>query len=565
MKLIVILLALTGLGWAAAEWLPGMLDPAEAAETVAADGLFTVRRGELTVTLVENGTLVAKESRSVDKQTRSSSKITFLAEEGAFVQENEVVARLDATQQEEQLEQREMEILQAQADLDTAQTNLEIQVTDNQASIEKAGNEVERSTQELKRYVEGEAPKERRELLVAISEAETNHTRAKKKHEDSQRLLAQEFITALEAEEDEIAWKRAEVQLESARKNLDMFEVYTLPMSTKEKEVAVADADRELENSGKRATSNLRQREVAVEQHRARLDKLGKQKEELIDEINKMELVAPSPGIVIYGDPREPWERENIRVGSEIWGRTTIITLPDLRVMEVKLRIHEADISKVVVGQQAKVTMDTYPGLVLDGTVTRIASIATGDNRWDDDPEVKKFDVEITLQSEGVDVELKPGVSAKAEVFIESKPDVLYVPIQCVVLEEGRHLAYVVGADGKPQATLVTPGLSNQNWVEIREGLSEGLQVLLYNPNLSGSTETGSEDELLPPGATETPVAAVASDAPAAPAEAPAVATEATEASVAPVAPAEIAPSAAPTGDAGGAPGALVPAVSASG
>ncbi|RKY19080.1 MAG: hypothetical protein DRQ55_11610 [Planctomycetota bacterium] len=492
MKRTVIVLGLLGLAAAAYSWAPGLLDASESGPGIPADGLFAARRGTLVVTLTENGTLMAKESRPVNSELRGSTKILYLIEEGQQVEEGEVVCRLDSTKQEDDLEQREMDMLQAQADLETAQTNLEIQEVDNLAAIEKASNQREKAVKELERYQEGDAPKARRALLVAISEAETNQNRAKRKHTDSQTLLEQEFITSLEAEDDEIAWRRSEVQLESARKDLTLFEKYTLPMTVKEREVAVSDGEREVETATKRATNSIRQREVAVQQHQSRLDKLDKQKQELTEDIAKMELRAPSPGIVIYGDPQQMWRSSEIRVGEEIWGSTTIITIPDLRVMQVKLRVHEADISKVNVGLVAKVSMDTYPGLVLDGTVTKIAGIATGDNRWDRNPEVRKFDVEVTLESEGLELELRPGVSAKAEVFIEQKDDVLHVPIQCVFLEEGRHLAYVVNGGGQPHAVEVTPGISNENWLEISAGLHAGDQVLLYNPKLAGS---GDDDE----------------------------------------------------------------------
>lgn len=499
MKLTLILMVMLGLGWAASDLLPDMLERAEVVAAIPEDGLFAVKRGTLTVTLVENGTLVAKDSNQIQSGTRSSNQITWIIDEGTQVEEGDVLCRLDATEKEDQLQKSELDILQAQADLETAETNLEIQITDNSASIEKAGNAVEKAVKELERYEEGDAPKERRLLLVSISEAETNYTRAAKRHEDSQKLLKQDYITSLQAEEDEIAFSRSEVQLESARKNLELFEKYTLPMTIKERSVAVSDAEREVETSAKRSASTLRQKEVSVEQNRQRLEKLIKNKEETLEEISKMTLTAPTPGIVIYGDPRERWNRSDIKVGGSVWGRNTIITIPDLRVMQVKLRIHEADISKVKVGQSAKVTMDTWPGLVLDASVSRIASIASGDNDWEDDPEVKKFDVEVTLASGVTGVELKPGVSAKAEVFIDTKDDVVQVPLQCVFLEEGRHLAYVLGDDGRPKAVDVVPGMSNQNWTEIVSGLDVGQKVLLFNPNLAGSSQVsdgaGSGDE----------------------------------------------------------------------
>lgn len=493
MKIALVIVVLVGLGWAGSTWLPGLLADVEIIDQVPPEGLFAARRGTLTVTLVENGKLVAKDSRKVTADVRGSAKITWLVEEGSSVEEGEVVCRLDASDKEEQLEQREMDILKARADLDTAKTNLEIQQAENESSLEKSANDHEKAIKERQRYEEGDAPKERRNLLVAISEAETAEARARRNHENSQKLLAKEFILSTEAEEDEIEWKRTEVKLEGSRKDLELYEKYTLPMTLKDREVAVSTARRGLETEEKRAENQLRQKQVAVEQYSAQLAKLERQRDETAEDIEKMVLRAPSPGIIIYGDPRRPWRRNDITVGGDVYGDTTILTVPDLRVMQVKLRIHEADISKMHEGLTATVTMDTYPGLVLEGTVTRIASIASGDNRWEDDPEVKKFDVEVTLDSEGLDVELKPGVSAKAEVFIDDRDEVLYVPIQCVFMEEGQHWVYTLGTDGKPLATEVETGISNSNYIEILEGLDEGERVLLFNPNLPG--EASSEDE----------------------------------------------------------------------
>lgn len=498
----VIILVLVLAGGATTAWLTGVFEgEAGVASAIPPDGLFTVKRGTLNVTITENGTLVAKESAKVKTDLRGQAKITYLIEEGNSVEEGDVVVRLDATEIEEDLEERELDIVKAEADLDTAKTDLEIQKADNAANIEKAEIAEEKARKERERYVEGDAPKERRKLEVSIKTAETNFTRSKKRFEDSQLLAEREYINLSQLEEDEISFEQRTVELESAERDLELFEQYTYPMTLTERDVALRDAKRGLETASLRAKSTLRQREVTVDQHQKRLDKLKDQLEELEEQLGKMTLAAPSPGIVIHGDPRRPWDRDRIRVGGEVWGSFTVITIPDLRVMQVKLRIHEADISKIEEGQTAKVTMDTYPGLVLDATVTKIAAIASGDNPWDDDPEVKKFDVEITLETDEEAVELKPGISAKAEIFIDKRVDVVYVPIQCVFLEEGRHWTYRLDAAGQPQITEVEPGMSNDTYIEVLDGLDEGDRVLLYNPNVgkgAAADEAGETDDDAP-------------------------------------------------------------------
>jgi HlyD family secretion protein len=281
-------------------------------------------------------------------------------------------------------------------------------------------------------------------------------------------------------------------------------------MALRDKQTAVEDAELALSTAEKRSESTLRQKQVAVEQSQKRLDKLNQQLKERNDELAKMILKAPCPGIVIYGDPRYTWDdyTQNFKVGGEIWGGNTMFTIPDLRVMQVKLQVHEADINKIKLDMHTKVTMDTYPGVLIQGKVTKIAAIATEGNQ-----EVKKFDVEVTLDAVA-EVELKPGISAKAEVMIDTRKDAVYVPLQCVFLEGGKHWCYAIDAARRPQRTEVKPGLSNDSYLEIVEGLAQGQQVLLYNPSVPTGAPSPEEKEekpeALPAAAPQAPPAGVA-------------------------------------------------------
>jgi HlyD family secretion protein len=394
--------------------------------------------------------------------------------------------------------------VQAEANLANSRNELEIQKADNAAAIEKAQIALDKSLKELEKYRDGEAPGERRKLEVAIKAAETDNSRGKKKFEDSQKLFEQDYISFSQLEQDQINYESAQVKYESSQRDLALFEKYTLPMTTTEKEVAVRDAQRERGNADLRADSAQRQKEVNLEQNEKRLKKLKERLEKNQGEIEKMTVKAPSPGIVLYGDPEQPWNRDNIRLGGEVWGSSMLFTLPDLRVMQVKLSVHEADVNKLKVGQTCKVTMDTYPGVTLDGEVAKIASIAGSGNPWERDPEVKKFDVSVTLRDTS-DLKLKPGVSAKAEIFVDDRKDVIHVPLQCVFPREGKSWAWIVAGDGQPTAREVKTGTSNDQFVEVTTGLNEGERVLLYNPQLPRGEQ--DEDKGAEPGAPPAPAA----------------------------------------------------------
>src|SRR5262249_53373440 len=209
-------------------------------------------------------------------------------------------------------QQINLDIVQADANLENSKNELEIQKTDNAAAIEKAQIALDKSQKELERYRDGDAPGDRRKLEVAIKEAETQNSRSKKKFEDSQALFSQDYINKSQLEQDQIDYEAAQVKLDGAQRDLAMFEKYTLPMTTTDKETAVRDAERERGNADLRADSARRQKEVNVEQNDKRLAKLKERLDKNQKEIEKMTVKAPSPGIVLYGDPDQPWNRDNI-------------------------------------------------------------------------------------------------------------------------------------------------------------------------------------------------------------------------------------------------------------
>ncbi len=485
MKLAIVVPAVLLLGVGGWYWRGA---PDAAAGATNANELFTVRRDDLQISITENGTLVAKDSQKITPKLRSEGKITWLVEEGKQVAEGDVVCKLDPAQLEQQIEQLNLEILQTEASLKTARTELEIQEVENVSALAKAEVALDRAKKEQEKYVLGEAPQQKKKLEVAIKDAETNYNRAKKNFEDSQLLLKQNFIKKSELEDHQIEYERTTVQKEGAELEMAIFEKYTFPMQVADLETKVKDAERELQTAQKRGESTLGQKKVAVQQYEKRLKAQQDQLKERTEERDNMTLKAPCPGIVVYGDPHEPWYRQQVKVGGQVWGGQTLMTIPDLRVLQVKIKIHEADIDKVKTGLVANVTMETYPGLVLEGEVSRIASVASGDGYGSRD--VKKFDVEVTIQKGLGEQRLRPGISAKAEVLVETRPQVLFVPLQCVFAVDAEHFCYVHAATG-PQKRKVTIGASNDAFVEIAAGLEEREQVLLYNPLLGDEGQDG--------------------------------------------------------------------------
>lgn len=485
MKLIGILLFL-GIGGAAA-WKLGWTADAKAEAGPAESTLFAVRRGDLTMTITENGYLKAKNSVSVKPKFRGQGVLTWLVDEGDEVSEGDLLAEFDKTKVQADLTEEQQQLIQYQTELEAAEAELKIQARDNEANIEKA--EVQKTIADLtyERYVKGEYPNELRKKELAVKKSRSEFERAKERFEQVPRLHEEGFLTAIQVEEERIKVEEAEINLQNAERELELYKAYTYPMELATKESEVRDAERTLSNSQEKATISTKEKEAQVSHRTRRIDTTKNRIKQLEEELEALTMKAPQPGVVLYGDPARPWNRDNIKVGGSIYQGTTVFTLPDMSEMQVLVEIHEADINQVEEGQKVSITVETNKGETFTGVVEEVASVASNSD-WGDDTN-KQFRVVISIDP--TEVELRAGITAKAEIRIGELEDVLYVPVHAVLIENGEHFAFVHDG-GETRRQPVKVGRNNAHYVEVLEGLAEGQRVLLYDPREDGqSSEAG--------------------------------------------------------------------------
>jgi membrane fusion protein, multidrug efflux system len=81
-----------------------------------------------------------------------------------------------------------------------------------------------------------------------------------------------------------------------------------------------------------------------------------------------------------------------------------------------------------------------------------------------------------------VGVTVFPGMAASVRIEAGVAEDVLVVPVTAVQGAVQKGNVRVVGEDGSQEQRSVTLGLTDGELVEVREGLSEGEQVLQFAP-----------------------------------------------------------------------------------
>ena len=182
---------------------------------------------------------------------------------------------------------------------------------------------------------------------------------------------------------------------------------------------------------------------------------------------------APAAGMVVY---IRDWSGKKIATGSTIspW-EPNVATLPDFTVMESLIYVNEIDVRKLEKGQPVVVTLDADPTKKLKGTVTEVAN--SGEQRPNSDAKV--FEVHVNI--EHPDTTLRPGMTTGNSVVTYTAKNVLHVPLEAVVTEQGIPFVYHRTGGGVVKQE-VERGAMNDDEVIIARGLQEKDEVLLSPP-----------------------------------------------------------------------------------
>ena len=191
------------------------------------------------------------------------------------------------------------------------------------------------------------------------------------------------------------------------------------------------------------------------------------------DVMDQYTIKAPAPGMVIY---LRDWDGKKKGVGSQIssWD-PSVATLPDLSKMESVTYVNEIDVRKLAIGQPAILTLDADPTKKLKGTVTQVAN--SGEQRPNSDAKV----FEVVVNIEAPDTTLRPGMTTGNAVQTYVTKNVLHVPLEAVLTEQGIPFVYrrVGGSIAKQE---VERGAMNDEEVIIERGLQQDDEVLLSAP-----------------------------------------------------------------------------------
>lgn len=416
---------------AGAVWL------SESAEDTQPKLTHTIARQDLNVTVTEDGTLESANNTEIRCKVRGANlTLVSIVANGTEVKPGDVLARIDTKTIEDNINTQKIAFQNVSATF--AQSESDVAV----AKIN------------ITEYLEGlyRSELKTKEKDVAIARAKLDSSENVLKY--AQRMFSKGYVSQLEVESKQHSLQQAQLELEVKETDLDVLSRYT-----KAKKI------QELEGILKAKEAKLASDTAAVALEKSKLEREQRQLANCV-------ITAERAGMVVYAGSEQWEDKPDIREGATVREDQKLLLMPDLNDMQVKFGIHEARIDEVKPGMPARVQIQDR---VLDGEVLSIASVAKPGGWWNGN--MVKYDAIIKFKSvEG----LKPGMSAKVQVFLAQHSDVTTIPVGAVVEQDERYFCWVATA-GDMQRRELEIGHTDDQFIVVKAGVKEG-DVVAINP-----------------------------------------------------------------------------------
>ncbi len=446
---------------------------------------MTVTPGKFFVTVAEKGSLESARNEDAYCMVEGRTTIIMIKPEGTPVKKGELVCQLDSAFLKDQL------------------FNQMIVEKTAAAAYENSKLAREGAETAVLEYENGTLPRERTALNGAITVAQSaiqnaesrlDRTRnARKRLNDilaakGGSVSATEIVAALDIEDrledTEQTLLKERLAIELAKTQRDLLEKYTSGKTTKELKVDV-----------ERKRSEELAKKEAWALATSKCKKLEKQ-------IANCDIKATVDGLVVYAnDPNRAFgsNHPQIEEGATVRERQKIFSLPDITRMQVNTKVHESHIDKLASRMKARIRVDAFANEVLNGTVLDVAPLPDSTNFFS--PRIKVYTTKVRIDDPLSG--LKPGMTARVEIMVSELDNVLSVPIEAIVRYDDKDHVAVKKSDGGVEWPEVVLGLSNDRFVEVKQGIKSGESVVIKPlPLLSEEQKRTMKSSPTPPAVT---------------------------------------------------------------
>lgn len=156
-----------------------------------------------------------------------------------------------------------------------------------------------------------------------------------------------------------------------------------------------------------------------------------------------------------------------IEVGQRVGANEAVFTVEDFDPLWARIYIPERELTKVSIGQQAKLKLQAIPETDFKAQIRMISPTV--------DAESGTVKVTLEVRRNGM---LRPGMFGTAYLATETHPDAVVIPKRAVIRERDENRVFVVQPDNTVVKKEVTLGFTDEELVEIVSGLDAGDMVV---------------------------------------------------------------------------------------
>lgn len=459
---------------------------------------YTVKKGPLTISFVESGTIKARDQIILKNEVEGKTLITYVIPEGSRVKKGDLLVELDVSDLTDKKIDREIDVQNAEAAYISAKENLAVVENQAKSDVDLAILTLDFAKQDLEKYIKGDYLNELHKAQATITLNKEKFERAKDTLMWSEKLAEENFISNTELQGDRLAKDEAEMNVQIAERDKKLLEEYTYKRKLAELQSDVNQAEMALERTTRKAHANVIQAQAEL---KAKESEYGRQKDKLdkiITQISKTKIYAPDDGLVIYATSAKNtggWRGSNsepLDVGREVYEREELIYLPTGNKSDAEIMVHESYLKKISVGMPTVITVDALQGKKYYGTIQQIAPLPDARSMWMN-PDLKLYTTKVAIDSE--DLSLRSGMSCQAEIIVEQHKEAIYVPLQAVI-RIGQNPTVYVKNGKKFEPRTVKVGMDNNKVIHILEGLKDGDIVQLNPPLKAAAVYTKTESDL---------------------------------------------------------------------
>ena len=248
---------------------------------------FTARTGPLTISILESGTIKARDQIIIKNGVEGRTSIISLIPEGTLAEPGDLLVELDGSALEDAKIDQEISVQNAEAAQINAQEKLAVVQNQAASDIDKAKLTLQFAQQDLQQYKDGEFPNALAAAQNRITLAQEELTRARETLKWSQKLYTEKYLSQAELQADQLAEKRKSLDLDLANNDIELLKNFTYHRKIDQLESDVNQAQMALERTLRKATADIVQAEADLKAKKAEYNRQEQKLAKIADQIKR--------------------------------------------------------------------------------------------------------------------------------------------------------------------------------------------------------------------------------------------------------------------------------------